>query len=136
MVCQVVENKGARTRRGAPPSPATQESGWGASQIRAPPSPATQERGWLSAIRQARKFIGLVLLRQPLDQRVQRALEHVRQVVQRQALHPVVGDPALRVGVGADALAEVAAADLPLARGGGGGRLLLGFLYAGRRGGK
>src|SRR3546814_2826285 len=91
------------------------------------PSPATQERGWLSAIRQARKFIGLVLLRQPLDQRVQRALEHVGQVVQRQALHPMVGDPALRVVVGADALAAVAAADLQLARGGGGGRLLLGF---------
>src|SRR3546814_9428473 len=69
-VCQVVAKSGALTRRCAPPSP------------------ATQERGWLSAIRQARKFIGLVLLRQPLDQRVQRALEHVGQVVQRQALHP------------------------------------------------
>src|SRR3546814_1782230 len=57
-VCQVVAKSGALTRRCAPPSP------------------ATQERGWLSAIRQARKFIGLVLLRQPLDQRVQRALEH------------------------------------------------------------
>src|SRR3546814_6396773 len=63
--CQVVAKSGALTRRCAPPSPATQERGWGASQIRAPPSPATQERGWLSAIRPARKFIGLVLLRQP-----------------------------------------------------------------------
>src|SRR3546814_7989526 len=90
-VCQVVAKSGALARRCAPPSPAAQERGWGASQMRAPPSPAAQERGWLSAIHQASKLVGLVLLRQALDQRVERAFEHVGQVVQRQALPPVAG---------------------------------------------
>src|SRR5690606_1307624 len=73
------------------------------------------------------EFIGLVFVREAIDQGVDVAFQHVGQVVQGQAFDAVVGDPALRVVVGADALAAVAAADLQLARGGGGGGAARGF---------
>jgi len=68
-----------------------------------------------------------VFAREAFDQRVERAFHHVRQVVQGQAVDAVVGDPALRIVVRADALAAIAAADLQLAGGGGSGGAALGL---------
>src|SRR5690606_25114389 len=98
---------------------ASRSAGWAAAMV----------VKWSGSLGELRQRVGLVFAREALDQGVDVARQHVGQVVQGQAVDAMVGDPALRIVVGADALAAVAAADLQLAGGGGGGgaTLRLGF---------
>jgi len=76
----------------------------------------------------------MVLVLQAINQRVKTAFEDIGQVIQGQPVHSVVGDPALGIVVGADALAAVTAADLQLARLCRGRRASRGFSIGQHRG--
>src|SRR5687767_5529260 len=83
---------------------------WGAAML-TPPAHSAR------SFDNPRQLFGLIFLLQRLDQAFQVAVDHVRELVQRQ-VDAMVGHAALRKVIGADAFGTIARTDLQFARAG------------------